>query len=158
MVTFLKATCCSFGQNFKEQQDKQKSALKSKCSLAISNLLLKGENNMKKTLYLATTILALNILPATAETIMGEVISVTDDIITVKNKDGQQMSFQTNDNTTYRKKTFKKHHKKKRGIRGPTDWSYEPIAEEDDWIEVVYDPKTGQGNIYEVDTITVYDD
>jgi len=113
---------------------------------------------MKKTLYLATTILALNILPAAAETIMGEVVSVTDDIITVKNKDGQQMSFQTNDNTTYRKKTLQKHHKKKRGMRGPASWSYEPIAEEDDWIEVVYDPKTEQGNIYEVDTITVYDD
>ena len=113
---------------------------------------------MKKVIYLASTILALGILQAKAETVMGEVISVTDDIITVKNEDGQQMSFQTNDNTTYRKKALRKHHKKKRGMRGPSDWTYEPIAEEDDWVEVIYNPKTGNGEIYEVDTITVYDD
>ena len=113
---------------------------------------------MKKTIYLMATALALAILPAKAETVMGEVISVTDNIVTVKTKDGQQMSFQTNDNTTYRKKALHKHHKKKRGMRGPSDWTYEPIAEEDDWIEVVYDPKTGNGVAYEVDTITVYDD
>ena len=113
---------------------------------------------MKKTLYLAAAVLALNILPAHAETMMGEVISVTDDIITVQNKEGQQMSFKTNDNTNYRKKALRKHPKKKRGMRGPDGWVYEPIAEEDDWVEVVYNPKTGQGNVYEVDTITVYDD
>jgi len=113
---------------------------------------------MKKLIYFASTMLALSILPAAAETVMGEVISVTDDIITVKNKEGQQMSFQTNDNTTYRKKALRKHHKKKRGMRGPNDWTYEPIAEEDDWIEIVYNPNTGNGTAYEVDTITVYED
>lgn len=113
---------------------------------------------MKKILYLSAAIMALITLSAKAETVMGEVISVTDDIVTVKTKDGQQMSFQTNDNTTYRKKGLHKHHKKKRGMRGPADWTYEPIAEEDDWIEVVYNPQTGNGTAYEVDTITVYDD
>ena len=67
---------------------------------------------MNKKIYLMTTILALSILPAKAETVMGEVISVTDDMLTVQNKEGQQMTFKTNDNTTYRKKTLKKHHKK----------------------------------------------
>ena len=113
---------------------------------------------MKKITYLATTALALTILPTQAETVMGEVISVSDDIITVQNKEGQQMSFKTNDNTTYRKKALRKHHKKKRGMRGPNDWTYEPIAEEDDWVEIVYNPQTGNGVAYEVDTITVYDD
>lgn len=113
---------------------------------------------MKKIFYLGVAAFTLLALPSTAETVMGEVISVADDIITVQNKDGQQMSFQTNDNTTYRKKALHKHHKKKRGMRGPNDWTYEPIAEEDDWVEVVYNPKTGNGEIYEVDTITVYDD
>ena len=113
---------------------------------------------MKKTIYLMATALALTILPAKAEMVAGEVITITDDIMTVKTKDGQQMSFQTNDNTTYRKKGLHKHHKKKRGMRGPTDWTYEPIAEEDDWVEVVYNPKTGNGEIYEVETVTVYDD
>ena len=112
---------------------------------------------MRKTMYIMTTAMALAILPAKAETVVGEVISVSDDIITVQNKDGQQMSFKTNDNTTYRKKTLNRHHKKKRGMRGPSDWTYEPIAEEDDWVEVVYNPKTGNGTAYEVDTITVYD-
>ena len=113
---------------------------------------------MKKTLCLTAAALAFTISSVQAETVMGEVISVTDDIVTVKNKEGQQMSFKTNDNTTYRKKALHKHHKKKRGLRGPDGWSYEPIAEEDDWVEVVYDPKTGDGTAYEVDTITVYDD
>ena len=113
---------------------------------------------MKKLIYLASAAFALTVLSARAETVVGEVVSVTDDIITVQNKEGQQMSFKTNDNTTYRKKALHKHHKKKRGMRGPADWSYEPIVEEDDWIEVVYDPKTGNGTAYEVDTITVYDD
>ena len=113
---------------------------------------------MKKMFYLSVAALSLLALPSSAETMIGEVISVTDGIITVQNKDGQQMSFQTNDNTTYRKKALHKHHKKKRGMRGPADWTYEPIAEEDDWIEVVYNPQTGNGTAYEVDTITVYDD
>ena len=113
---------------------------------------------MKKTLFLTAAALAFSILSARAETVMGEVVSVTNDIITVQNQEGKQMSFKTNDNTTYRKKALHKHHKKKRGMRGPADWSYEPIVEEDDWIEVVYDPKTGNGVAYEVDTITVYDD
>ena len=113
---------------------------------------------MRKTMYLMATAIILAILPAKAETVMGEVISVTDDIITVQNKDGQQMSFKTNDNTTYRKKALRKHHKKKRGMRGPNDWTYEPIVEEDDWVEIIYNPKTGDGVAYEVDTITLYDD
>ena len=113
---------------------------------------------MKKLIYFMTAVFALATLQAKAETVMGEVISVTDDMVTVQNKEGKQMSFQTSDNTTYRKKTLHKHHKKKRGMRGPTGWSYEPIVEEDDWVEIVYDPKTGNGTAYEVDTITVYDD
>ena len=113
---------------------------------------------MKKTLYLTAIALTTTILSAQAETVMGEVVAVTGDIVTVQNQEGQQMSFKTNDNTTYRKKALHKHHKKKRGMRGPDGWTYEPIAEEDDWVEVVYDPKTGDGTVYEVDTITVYDD
>ena len=113
---------------------------------------------MKKIVYLTATVLALSTLPTKAETVMGEVIAVSDGIITVQNSEGKQMSFQTNDNTTYRKKELRKHHKKKRGMRTQNDWTYEPIAEEDDWIEVVYNPQTGNGEIYEVDTITVYDD
>ena len=112
---------------------------------------------MKKIICLTVAALGLTILQAKAETVIGEVVSVTDDIITVKTKDGQQMGFQTNDNTSYRKKALHKHHKKKRGMRGPADWTYEPIAEEDDWVEVIYDPKTGNGTVYEVDSITVYD-
>ena len=113
---------------------------------------------MKKTIYLIATAAALAILPAKAEVVMGEVVSVTDDIITVKNQQGQQMSFQTNDNTTYRKKALHKHHKKKRGMRGPADWTYEPIAEEDDWVEVTYTPATNDMQTAEVQEIVIYDD
>ncbi len=113
---------------------------------------------MKKTIYLMATALALTILPAKAEMVTGEVITITDGLMTIKTKDGQQMSFQTNDNTTYRKKEFHKHHKKKRGMRGQAEWSYEPIAEEEDWVEIIYNPKTGTENVYEVDSVTVFDD
>lgn len=113
---------------------------------------------MKKTIYLMATALALTILPAKAEMVTGEVITITDGLMTIKTKDGQQMSFQTNDNTTYRKKEFHKHHKKKRGMRGQAEWSYEPIAEEEDWVEIIYNPKTGTADVYEVDSVTVFDD
>jgi len=113
---------------------------------------------MKKVLCLACATFSLMVVPAMAEMIAGEIIAVEGNLVTVKTKEGEQMSFQTNDGTTYRKKALNRHHKKKRGMRGPTDWTYEPIAEEDDWVEIVYNPKTGNGDIYEVDTMTVYDD
>ena len=111
-----------------------------------------------KTICLMTTALALVALPTHAEMVTGEIISVQDNIMTVQNQNGQQMSFQTNDDTTYRKKSMPKHHKKKRGKRGPSEWIYEPIAEEDDWVEITYNPETKTGDLYEVDSITVYDD
>ena len=113
---------------------------------------------MKKIIYTTAMALTLAILPANAETVMGEVISVTDDIVTVKTQDGQQMAFQTNDNTTYRKKALHKHHKKKRGMRGPADWTYEPIAEEDDWVEISYTPATNEMQSAEIQEVVVYDD
>ncbi|MBQ3695905.1 MAG: hypothetical protein II938_02930 [Alphaproteobacteria bacterium] len=113
---------------------------------------------MNKIILATAAALALTVAQAKAETATGEIISIQDDIVTLQTKDGQQMSFKTSDGTTYRKKTLNKHHKKKRGMRGPADWTYEPIAEEDDWVEIVYNPKTGTGDVYEVDTITVYDD
>ncbi len=113
---------------------------------------------MKKIICTVCAAFSLMTLPAMAEVIVGEVVAVEGNLMTVQTKEGQQMSFQTSDGTTYRKKTLNKHHKKKRGMRGPSDWTYEPIAEEDDWVEIVYNPKTGNGDIYEVDTVTVYDD
>ncbi|MBQ4472508.1 MAG: hypothetical protein II942_04640 [Alphaproteobacteria bacterium] len=112
---------------------------------------------MKK-LYLATLALGMIALPAFAETTMGEVVGVEGDLIMVQTTTGPKLTFKTNDNTTYRKKTLKRHGKRKRGMHSPNDWVYEPVAEEDDWVEITYNPETGNGSVYEVDTITVYDD
>ena len=111
-----------------------------------------------KTLYLLGAALSLVVLPAYAETMMGEVIAVEGNLVSVQTPEGQKMTFQTNDNTTYRKKAMQKRHKKKRGTRSSAEWIYQPIAEEDDWVEVTYNPKSGNESIYEVDAITLYDD
>ncbi len=112
---------------------------------------------MKKMFYAATAALAFSVLPVMAETATGEITDITDGLVTLSTKDGQEMMFQTTDNTTYRQKKMHRKNKHKKGMRDGENWRYIPIAEEEDWVEIVYDPKTGNGTIYEVDTITVFD-
>ena len=112
-------------------------------------------NKLLSMISLAAIVVA---IPALAETISGEVLSVDGNTVVVKTNEGQKMTFQTTDKTTYRKKKLIKHTKKKRGMRGPNDWTFQPVAEEDDWVEITYNPKTGDGTAYEVDSVTVYDD
>ena len=112
---------------------------------------------MKLKLLLATALIGASIT-AQAETVMGEIIAISGNDMAVQTSDGQKMSFKTTDNTSYRKKKIRRHHKFKRGSKEQATWTYEPIAEEDDWVEVTYDPKTGEEDIYEVLTITVLDD
>ena len=113
---------------------------------------------MKKTLLLNT--LACSLLFAyqvNAATASGKVTAVDGNTITVQTEDGQKMTVNTNDKTTYRKKKMMKGRKTKRGKQA-IEWSYTPIAEEDDWVDVVYDPATGKGTAYQVQDIVVYDD
>ena len=110
-----------------------------------------------KLLLLATDIVGAS-LTTKAETVMGEIIAISGNNMAVQTNDGQKMSFKTTDNTNYRKKKMKHHRKFKRGSKEQAMWTYEPIAEEDDWVEITYNPKTGEEDIYEVQTITVLDD
>lgn len=113
---------------------------------------------MNKLKYLGLAILSMATLPALAETTSGEVVEIDGSLITIETPSEERMTFQTTDNTNYRKKKLKSHHKKKRGMRSPENWHFTPIAEENDWVEVVYNPKSGTATVYEVDTITVFDD
>ncbi len=92
-----------------------------------------------------------------AETLTGKVVAAKGNDITVQQADGTQKTLKVNDDTTYRKKKMmkkdkaKQHKKMKRGEMA----SYTPLVEEDDWVEVVYSPTTGDGWI--VEDVTVYD-
>ena len=103
---------------------------------------------MKKTLLLgALTSLLMLSYQAQAEIASGKVTSVDGNSIIVQTENGQQMTMNTTDQTTYRKKQMNKKNKTKRGKRN-AEWTYTPIAEEDDWVDVVYDPSTGTGTAY----------
>ncbi|MBP5344054.1 MAG: hypothetical protein J6Y85_03170 [Alphaproteobacteria bacterium] len=113
---------------------------------------------MKKTLLLSAFAIAFMVsYQAHAATASGKVTSVNGNNITVQAENGQQMTMATTDQTTYRKKKMHKKNKMKRGKR-PAEWTYAPIAEEDDWVEVVYNPATGNGTVSEVQEVVVYDD
>jgi len=113
---------------------------------------------MKKLLLVGTVasslMLASTVMAATAS---GKVTAVDGNNITVQTEDGQHMTMQTTDKTTYRKKKMAKKHKTKRGKKN-IEWTYTPIAEEDDWVDIVYDPTTGQGTAYQIQDVVVYDD
>lgn len=113
---------------------------------------------MKKTLLLSVFTMAFMLsYQAQAATASGKVTAVNGNNITVQTENGQQMTMATTDQTMYRKKKMHKKNKTKRGKR-PAEWSYEPIAEEDDWVDVVYNPATGNGTVSEVQEVVVYDD
>ncbi len=92
-----------------------------------------------------------------AETLTGKVVAAKGNDITVRQDDGTQQTVRVNDETTYRKKKVVRKDKSKRHHKMNTAASYyTPLAEEDDWVEIVYSPATGDGWIAE--DITVYDD
>ena len=113
---------------------------------------------MKKMLLFSTITCAFLLAHvANAETTSGKVLSVDGKTITVQTEDGQKMTMNLNDKTTYRKKKMVKTHKTKRGTKA-IEWSYTPVAEEDDWIDITYNPATGTGTAYQVQDVVVYDD
>lgn len=110
---------------------------------------------MKKTLFLGFAILALA-TSASAETAKGKVVDIVGDMVTVQLSNGEQVTMATTDETTYRQQK-KMRNKTKKGKGLPTG-KYQPMIEEDDWIEVVYNPATQTGEVAEIDAVTLYDD
>ena len=93
-----------------------------------------------------------------ADTVSGKVVNSGKNQLTIHTEQGEKVSMNTTDNTTYRHKKMMKRHKMKKGTNADQQWYFVPIAEEDDWIELTYDPKTKKGDMYEVQDVIIYDD
>lgn len=117
---------------------------------------------MKKLLLAAVAVSAFMAATAVcAETVSGQVSKVDGNAVTIKTADGQKKTFTTNEKTSYRKKSTKKAKtpmNRKMMKKNMATASYQPMVDEDEWVEVVYDPTTQQAEGYVVDYITVYDD
>ena len=112
---------------------------------------------MKKLLLIGTMCL-LGGHMACAETISGEVVKAKKDMITVRTDGGEKMSFQTTDGTTYRQKKVRRKGKMHKGRMTTADSYYEPMVEEDDWVEITYTPAKNDMQSAEIQEIIVYED
>lgn len=113
---------------------------------------------MKKSI-LMTGLALLVLAPCVqAETISGKVSQVSPSSVTVTLDNGEQVTMQLNDNTTYRSKKYHHKHKVKRGAQ-ETDasWYFQPMFEEDDYVEVIYSP-SGEPVAAAAESVIVYDD
>ena len=113
---------------------------------------------MKKLLLAGVIALAMGMgTDVLAESVSGKVVSVNGNNVTVRQQDGTQATMQVTSDTTYRKKKMEKHDdmkKKHHNKKGKT--YYQPMMEEDDWVDIIYSPSTG--NIMIIEDVIVYDD
>ena len=95
---------------------------------------------------------------AEAATVSGEVVKAKRGSIVVQTEDGDKMTFHTTDGTTYRQKKVHRKGRMHKGKMMPADAYYEPMVEEDDWVEITYTPATNDMQTAEVQEVVVYDD
>lgn len=85
-----------------------------------------------------------------AETATGHVVDTDGSSVTVQQENGNQVTMQTTPETTYRMKKVAKRNKMKDGKTLKKGEAYfQPMVEEDDFIEVIYSPSTGDVLIIE---------
>lgn len=114
---------------------------------------------MKKLCLTVATVALFVAFGANAETAKGRVVSQEGNMITVQTQNGEHVTMALTDHTTYRKKKMMKHAKKKYGkMYKKGDSYYEPIVEEDDWIELTYTPAKDSMSNAIVEDVIVYDD
>lgn len=113
---------------------------------------------MKKLLLAGAVVLALGAgAEVLADSVSGKVVSVDGNQVTVQKKDGTQATMQVSPDTTYRKKKIAKHDKMKKGYHVKKGEAYyKPMMEEDDWVDVIYSPSTG--DVWVIEDVIVYDD
>ena len=111
---------------------------------------------MKKFLMLGVCLLASGFVHA--ETISGEVVDVKKNAIVVRTEDGEKMTLNTTDNTSYREKKVSRRGKMRKGKMHTADTYYRPMVEEDDWVEITYTPATNEMQSAEIQEVVVYDD
>ena len=93
-----------------------------------------------------------------AENISGNVVKAKKDMLTIQTEDGEKMNLQTTDNTTYRKKKVYRKGSKRKGKMTSASNSFEPMVEEDDWVEITYTPAKNEMQGAEIQQVIVYDD
>ena len=93
-----------------------------------------------------------------AETISGEVIKAQKNSITIRTEDGEKITIPTTDGTGYRQKKIYHKGRKNKGKVIPTDTYFEPMVDEDDWVEITYTPATNEMQSAEAQEVIIYDD
>ena len=74
-------------------------------------------------------------------------------------QNGSHKAFKASDKTHYKsKKLMKKDKKKNKHKMKESEAYYQPMIEEDDWIELTYTPATQDLDESEIDQVVVYDD
>ena len=106
---------------------------------------------MKKILLIALCLFATTW--ANAETVSGEVVKAKKNKIIVQTNEGENVTLYTTDGTTYRQKKI--HRKGKMKTAGGY---YEPMVEEDDWVEITYTPAKDGSQMAEIQEVIVYND
>lgn len=112
---------------------------------------------MKKLLLLGSACL-LCACTSNAETISGNVVKTKNDLLTIQTEEGEKMILQTTDGTTYRKKKVYRKGSKRKGKVTPATNSFQPMVEEDDWVEITYTPATNKMQSAEIQEVVVYDE
>ena len=95
---------------------------------------------------------------AQAETVSGKVTGVRKNTITLRTEDGEKMTLQTTDGTSYREKKVSRKGKMHKGKMHAAETYYRPMVEEDDWVEITYTPATNNMQSAEIQEVVVYDD
>ena len=110
---------------------------------------------MKK--YLLTGLMGVALamgVSACAETTAGKVIKTDGHTVTIRQSDGTEATMNTTEATTYRKKKVTDKHWNEKSQ--PQNAYFKPIIEEDDFVEVIYSPSTGDEWI--IEDVVIYDD
>lgn len=112
---------------------------------------------MKKILLCSIMALGMGLsVGCLAETATGHVVETNGASVTVQQENGQQVTMQTTPETTYRKKKIAKRNKIQDGKKMKEGEAYfQPMVEEDDFIEVIYSPKTG--DILIIEDVVIHD-
>ena len=112
---------------------------------------------MKKLLVLAIVCFwGINLVQA--ETVSGKVTGVRKSTITVRTDDGEKITLQTTDNTSYREKKVSRKGKMHKGKMMPAETYYRPMVEEGDGVEITYTPPKNNIQSSEIQEVVVYDD
>jgi glycine cleavage system H lipoate-binding protein len=112
---------------------------------------------MKKILLCSVMALSLGVsVGALAETATGHVVETNGSSVTVQQENGQQVTMQTTPETTYRTKKIVKRNKIQDGKKMKKgDTYFQPMVEEDDFIEVIYSPSSG--NVLIIEDVVIHD-